>query len=54
MMCADIHVEGMVVLLQLCTNKSENNDQYAENGRADRRKEIESLVMLLASELTSL
>jgi len=48
MMCADIHVEGMVVLLQLCKDKSENNHQYAENGRAERWKEIESLVMLLS------
>lgn len=47
-MYADIQVEGMVVLLQLCMDKLENHHQYAENGKTEKWKETESLVMLLS------
>lgn len=48
MLCVDIKAEGTAVLLQLCKDKPENNNQHAENGRVEREKEIESLVMLLS------
>lgn len=48
MLCVNIKVEGMTVLLQLCKDKSENNNQYAESDRAERWKEIKSLMMLLS------
>lgn len=48
MLCVDIKAEGMTVLLRLYKNKPENNNQYTENGRAERWKETESLLMLLS------